>query len=372
MSSHPARFEMDTSARCLRLSGKWTVHALGRVRLASVTPLANGAAWQLDAGEVSELDTAGAMLLCDLLDRIESDGGTVSQQALGATQRALLDLVRQRRVVNEVLPPPVSESVVAQIGRVTVSALREGGGHLHFLGELTTRLLPALLRPWTIRWREVVNEMYRAGVQALFIVGLLSFLIGMVLAYQGGATLEQYGANILIVNMVAIVTLREMAPLITSILVAGRTGSSYAAQIGTMKITEEVDALKAIGIHPMDMLVVPKVIALVIVMPLLFVYADIMGLLGGAVVADLTFDVSLRTFFERLPEVVTLSTFLVGVVKAPVFAVVIALIGCHQGMKVSGSAAAVGQATTLSVVQAIFTVIVLDALFSVLFHLMGI
>ncbi|MGC9456824.1 MAG: ABC transporter permease [Halothiobacillaceae bacterium] len=371
MTPTPARFEIDQAQACLRLVGDWTVQGLSGLRVERAPVLAPQTCLRLDASALGRMDTSGALLYLRLVDRLQSGGGQIDAADLSGHLRSLLALVVRRRA-DSPFEAPAQDALLAALGRRSLSVLAEFRSHLAFLGELTLRLLPALLRPWTIRWREVVHEMHLAGIQALFIVGLLSFLIGMVLAYQGGATLEQYGANILIVNMVAVVTLREMAPLITSILVAGRTGSSYAAQIGTMKITEEVDALRALGIHPMDMLVVPKVIALILVMPLLFVYADLMGLLGGAVVADLIFGVSTRTFTDRLAEVVTLSTFLVGLVKAPVFAVVIALIGCHAGMKVSGSAAAVGKATTVSVVQAIFTVIVLDALFSVLFNLMGI
>jgi len=371
MSRLPASFEVDLQAHRLTLIGDWTVRTLDRVRPRQVAPLAAGEVMTLSTDQLGAMDTAGAMLLYQLLSQLESAGGRIDRSNLNSRQRALLELVAQRRVDSHT-PSKPRENWLAQIGRASVGSIREGISYLNFLGELTIRLVPQILRPWQIRWREVINEIALAGVQALFIVGLLSFLIGMVLAYQGGATLKQYGANILIVDMIAIVTLREMAPLITAILVAGRTGSSYAAQIGTMKITEEVDALRAIGIHPLDMLVVPKVIALIIVMPLLFIYADVLGLLGGAMVASAVFDVSMQTYFNRVPEVVSLSTLLVGLMKAPVFAVVIAIIGCHQGMRVTGSAAAVGAATTMSVVQAIFTVIILDALFSVLFNMMGI
>ncbi|MDY0147786.1 MAG: ABC transporter permease, partial [Halothiobacillus sp.] len=194
---------------------------------------------------------------------------------------------------------------------------------------------------------------------------------GMVMAYQGGATLENYGANVLIVNLVGIITLREMGPLLAAIIVAGRTGSSYTAQLGTMRITEEIDALRAIGVPPFEILIFPKVLALALTLPLLSVFADLMGLLGGAVVANYGYGVSFSVFFQRIPEVVSLTTLWLGLIKAPVFAIVIALIGCMQGLRVRGSAAEVGRATTVSVVQAIFMVIVIDAAFSVLYNLMG-
>jgi phospholipid/cholesterol/gamma-HCH transport system permease protein len=252
-----------------------------------------------------------------------------------------------------------------------VDKLVEGNAFLGFIGELVSRGGRLLLLPWRIRWREVVAEVEAAGLRALGIVGLLSFLVGMVMAYQAGATLQDYGANVLIVNLVGIITLREMGPLLTAIIVAGRTGSSYTAQLGTMRITEEIDALRAIGIPPFDILILPKVIALILVMPLLAVFANLMGLLGGSVVAAYRFEVGFAVYFDRLPEVVDLTTLMLGLIKMPVFAIVIALIGCMQGMRVAGSALAVGRATTVSVVQATFLVIVIDALFSVLYNLLG-
>ncbi len=190
-------------------------------------------------------------------------------------------------------------------------------------------------------------------------------MMGVVIAYQGGRQLEFYGANIFIVELVALTMLRELAPLITAIIVAGRTGSSYTAQIGTMQITEEVDALRTIGIPPLDLLVVPKLLALTVALPLLTVFADALSVFGGMVMAQTLLDVGFGDFLERLPKVVTLTSFLLGVSKAPVFAAIIALVGCYQGFRVRGGADSVGRQTTVSVVQSIFLVIAADALFSV-------
>ncbi|MFO7640787.1 MAG: ABC transporter permease, partial [Candidatus Competibacteraceae bacterium] len=185
------------------------------------------------------------------------------------------------------------------------------------------------------------------------------------IAYQGGEQLKFYGANIFIVELVALTLLRELAPLITAIIVAGRTGSSYTAQIGTMRITEEVDALRTIGIPPMDLLVLPKLLALIIALPLLTVFADIFSVFGGMIVARAFLEVSFTEFLDRFAQVVTLTSFLLGVGKAPVFAAIIALVGCYQGFQVRGGADSVGRHTTISVVQAIFLVIAANALFSV-------
>jgi phospholipid/cholesterol/gamma-HCH transport system permease protein len=243
--------------------------------------------------------------------------------------------------------------------------LNNGLAFLVFIGETAMALGRLTLRPGRFRWRALFGNIETAGVHALPIIALLSFMMGVVIAYQGGRQLEFYGANIFIVELVALTMLRELAPLITAIIVAGRTGSSYTAQIGTMQITEEVDALRTIGIPPMDLLVIPKLLALTVALPLLTVFADALSVFGGMVMAQTLLDVSFADFLDRLPKVVTLTSFLLGVGKAPVFAAIIALVGCYQGFRVRGGADSVGRQTTVSVVQSIFLVIAADALFSV-------
>jgi len=223
-----------------------------------------------------------------------------------------------------------------------------------------------------MRWRPLLAVLETAGAHALPIVGLLSFLMGLVIAYQGGVQLRNYGANIFVVELVALTMLRELAPLLTAIIVAGRTGSAFTAQIGTMRVTEEVDALATIGISPMALLVVPKLLGLMIALPLLALFADIAGILGGMVMAALMLGVAFPDFLDRLPMAVDLTSLFIGLGKAPVFAAIIALVGCYQGFQVGGSAESVGRQTTLSVVQAIFLVIVVNAVFSVAFSILGI
>jgi phospholipid/cholesterol/gamma-HCH transport system permease protein len=227
-------------------------------------------------------------------------------------------------------------------------------------------MLRSLAHPSRIRWRAILYNLQISGFNALPIVGLLAFLMGVVVAYQGAVQLVRYGANIFVADLVGLSILREMAPLLTAIIVAGRSGSAYAAQIGTMKVTEEIDALHTIGVSPMELLVLPKMLALLVALPLLTVYADILGVLGGMIIAQNQLDVSFTDFLDRFDEAVTMSSFLAGLGKAPIFAAIIALVGCFQGFRVSGSADSVGRQTTVSVVQAIFLVIVFDALFSVI------
>jgi phospholipid/cholesterol/gamma-HCH transport system permease protein len=324
----------------------------------------------IDGSDVIRLDSAGAWLLHRTRMDLEARGGQVQWQGFNAPQHTLLDNLKNYDIAPVI--DPVSTGVCTDVGYHTVSLGREVVSFLAFLGENTIVALRVLTAPSRIRWREVMSNVYHSGVTALPIVGLMSFLIGVVIAYQGGVQLKLYGANILVADLVGITLLRELAPLLTAIIIAGRSGSAYTAQIGTMVVTEEVDALRTIGISPLELLVFPKVIALMVMLPLLTAYADVMGILGGMVIAFLTLDVGFNEFLDRLQQTVTISTYLVGVGKAPVFAVIIALVGCYHGFQASGSADSVGQKVTTSVVQAIFLVIVSDAVFAILFGWVGI
>jgi phospholipid/cholesterol/gamma-HCH transport system permease protein len=196
--------------------------------------------------------------------------------------------------------------------------------------------------------------------------------MGVVIAYQGAVQLKLYGANIYVADLVGYSMLRELAPLLTAILICGRTGSAYAAKIGTMKVREEIAALQTMGVPPVDLLVLPKLLSLIIVMPLLTVFADIMSVFGGMVMANAQLGIGFNAFLERLEEAIDFTTFMIGIIKAPVFAAIIAIVGCFQGFQVEGSAESVGRHTTISVVQSIFLVIIVDAMFSILFSVLGI
>jgi phospholipid/cholesterol/gamma-HCH transport system permease protein len=217
----------------------------------------------------------------------------------------------------------------------------------------------------------VVQHFDSVGVRALGIVGLMSFLIGIVIAQQGAVQLRQFGAEVWTVNLIGRLTLRELGVLMTAIMVAGRSGSAFAAQIGTMKITEEVDAMRTIGVVPVEALVIPRIIATVIMMPLLGIYASLVAIAGGGLLCWVSLDIPPATFIERIREVTPITDFYVGMVKAPVFGAIIAMAGCFQGMRVHGNSEEVGRKTTSAVVQAIFLVIVLDAFFAVFFTEIG-
>jgi len=227
------------------------------------------------------------------------------------------------------------------------------------------------MHPDRLRWRPILFNIRSAGFDALPIVGLLSFLIGIVVAYQGADQLRKYGGNIFVADVVGLSMLREFAPLITAIIIAGRSGAAYAAQIGTMSVTEEIDAMRTLGIAPLDVLVLPKIIALVIALPLLTVFADVLGVYGGMIMARAQLDVGYGDFIERFTKAVSVTDYLLGILKAPVFAAIIVVIGCFQGFRTKGGADSVGRQTTRSVVQAILFVIVADSLFSIAFSALG-
>lgn len=261
--------------------------------------------------------------------------------------------------------PATQPGTLQRLGARTMALLQQPAAALHFLGEITLAAGECLRQPQRIRWSVVLFNIKSAGVDALSIVGLLAFLLGVVVAYQGAAQLQIYGANIFVADLVGLSMLREFAPLITAIIVAGRSGSAYAAQIGTMVVTEEIDAMRTIGIEPLELLVLPKILALMLSLPLLTVFADAAGVAGGMLMAQARLGVDYGEFLERLVKAVSITDYLVGVLKAPVFAWVIVVVGCFQGFRTQGGADGVGQQTTRSVVWSIFLVIVVDAAFSV-------
>jgi len=355
----------------LRCSGEWLLRSAAQIEVRidiclKAMDLPDGGEMLIDAQAVTALDTSGAWLLHRTRRDLELAGYTVRLTGLRPEFEALLRLIAARSApaANVTLPEP---GMLARIGGKASQSLQGAFGLLSFLGASAIALVRELLQPRRIRWKSILYNLQTAGVAALPITGLLAFLLGIVIAYQGAEQLSRVGANIYIADLVGLSMVRELSPLITAIIIAGRSGSAYAAQIGTMKVTEEVDALRTIGIAPLDLLVLPKVIALVIALPLLTVYTDIMGVLGGMVMARAQLDVGYATFIDRLDDAVSLTSFLIGIGKAPVFAVIIALVGCYQGFQVNGSAESVGQQTTKSVVQAIFLVILADALFSIAF-----
>jgi len=360
---------LELSADTVRCGGNWTLDGISTLER-QLDKFSWPQAIIFDGSAIQEMDSAGAWLLFRTQQALEKAGHSVILQGFRHTD--LLHLVKKYAAEVQSTTPPSSHNVLEKIGLNTCQAFNKLIDFLAFVGESFVVLLRALLSPSRIRWQALFANLYSAGFTALPIIGLLAFLTGVVLAYQGGSQLSQYGANIFIVDLVGITLLRELAPLLTAIIVAGRSGAAYTAQIGTMRVTDEIDALRTLGIAPMELLVLPKLLALIILMPLLSAFADIVGILGGMLIANFSFGVSVTDFLDRLPEAVSLTNYLVGIGKAPVFAAIIALVGCYQGFQVSGGADSVGKQVTVSVVHAIFLVIVVDALFSILFNWLGI
>ncbi|MCH9019482.1 MAG: MlaE family lipid ABC transporter permease subunit [Proteobacteria bacterium] len=352
------------------LGGRWRIDQADRLdrRLRGLAP---GAAKRvlIDLDNVEALDTAGAWVVYRTVKRLREEGYAVEFTRARPEHKALLDLVESNDWPVECRPPrePPVRAFVAHVGSATLDIIAETGMLIGFLGATTITLFRSLLMPWRVRWTALVNHMEQVGLNAVPIVGLISFLVGAVLAYQGAEQLRRFGAEIFVVNLVGVSVLREMGILLTAIIVAGRSGSAFTAAIGSMKVREEIDAMRTLGLDPMELLVMPRLIALVLTLPLLAFFADVTGLLGGGLVAWMALGIGPAQFIERLGEAVPIWSFWVGIIKAPVFAFVIAVIGCYEGFRVEGSAESVGRMTTRAVVEAIFLVIVIDALFSVLF-----
>ena len=380
LRADPARLAR-TDAQHVAVTGAWTALALGDME-ATVKDLLKGADANpvaVDASRLSALDSAGAWVLQSLLSpRSAGQGGrTAVVEGLGAAHSALLARVAARVAARggegALAAPPDAPSPAASFNALQVLGRRshEAAGQalavLALLGELAGTLMRSVQHPARWRWRQVLFNVRTAGVDALPIVGLLAFLLGIVVAYQSADQLRQFGANIFIVDVVGLSMLREFAPMMTAIIVAGRSGSAYAAQIGTMAVTEEIDAMRTLGVDPLEMLVLPKVMALVIALPLLTLFADMTGVLGGMLMAHWQLGVGFAEFTDRFTKAVSVTAFLVGIAKAPVFAVIIVVIGCFQGLQTRGGADSVGRQTTRAVVQSTFLVIVADALFSIAF-----
>jgi phospholipid/cholesterol/gamma-HCH transport system permease protein len=377
MAAGPAvELTREGDRQVLVFSGDWQIDGIaglqGRVDT-RVREVAGGSVVVFRGEGLGRVDTAGAWLLERAAAELEGRGVTISwegfPQAWQEILRPLAALAQEggaARPRRSILLDPLED-----LGRKTV----EGADHLvaalGFLGRLTLAALYTLVHPLRFRLGMMVATMYRAGVTAIPIIALMAFLISIVIAYQGAFQLARFGAEIFTINLTAVSLLREMGVLLTALLVAGRSGSAFAAEIGVMKVNEEVDAMQTMGMDPFEVLVFPRVLALVVMLPLLTLLADLAGLAGGALSAHLLMGVSLDQFLTQVRTSLSDTTFWVGIIKAPVFGFLIATAGTFWGMRVAGSAEGVGQVTTIAVVQSIFMVIVADASFSILFSLQG-
>ncbi len=322
----------------------------------------------VDISGASPVDTVGAWVIYRFAK-------AHSAEVLGASEQAevLLEAVEESASEADIEPDrlPLYMRVPESVGATVFELLGGVRRNLGFMGALIVAFLTTIIHPSRLRGRALVRQMELVGITSLPIIGLMSFLVGIVIAQQGAIQLREFGAEIYTINLTGRIALRELGILMTAIMVAGRSGSAFAAQIGTMKLTEEIDAMRTIGVSPVEALVLPRVLASMLMLPLLGFYAACMAIIGGATISQLQLGIPFLTFLSRIQEVVPTYDLYVGLVKAPVFGLIIALSGCYQGMQVKGNAEEVGLRTTKAVVQAIFMVIVLDAFFAVFFTEIG-
>ena len=376
-AERPATLEA-AYGRTLRLAmgGDWIVPEVPRLDRELRAVGTHGAVdAEIDGSRIERLDTAGAWLLLRTKHDFEHAGLKVKKFAVPALYEPLLTTMADDYsfTVPELLPAHRSlTDLLERMGRGTFHVVRQGYELLGFLGRMTVETLEAIAMPRReLPFPALVHQLEETGLTALPILGLLSFLLGVVIAYQGADQLRRFGAELFTINLLGASVFREIGGLIAAIIVAGRSGSAFTAQIGTMRVNEEIDAMQTLGLNVAELLVVPRVMALVISLPLLTFYADVMGIIGGAMMTYFDLGITIPQFLRQFESAIDARTLMVGLIKAPVFAFIIGLVGCFEGLRVERNAASVGKLTTRSVVESIFLVIVFDAGFSILFSIIG-
>ena len=371
-----ASFEQLTgpgTVQRLAVSGPLTIAHIADVvePLRAIAP--TGSALVIDLAGIDGIDTTGAWIIHRLMATWSAAGVPATVENASEDARRLIAEVTSNDI-EVALRPLAGNPVTARLSRIgaAVVAMSDNiGSFLGFLGQTMVVLLQTLAGRRPLRWNAVIHQCENIGVNALGIVGLLLFLVGIVVAQQGAVQLRAFGGEVFVVNLIGRSVMRELGILLTAIMVAGRSASAFAAQIGSMKLNQEVDALATIGMSPIEVLVVPRVLAMALMLLLLGFYGAVMAVIGGGLFCWLSLGIPPVTFVQRLQEVTPLSDMIIGLIKAPVFGIIIAMMGCFQGMQVSGNAESVGTRTTRAVVESIFVVIVLDAFFAVFFSALG-
>jgi len=363
MSKQFLSYEEDRHHLKLIASGEWTLNTVPQIETElRKIPYGKKIVW--DFSGVDDFDSAGILLFIEYYERFKAK---TSVEVTGYTpsQKEMYNLLKRHS--GEAVAFSRKNGLLEDIGRSTVEIYQDIKDFVTFLGALFITFFHTFLKPRNIRIKEMVYHIHQSGFNALVIIGLTSFLVGMVIAYQGAVQLAKFGADIFIVDTVGISIVRELGPMITAIVIAGRSGSAYTAEIGAMKITEEISAMRTMGFDPFSFLVLPRIFALMIALPLLIFFSDLMGIFGGMVASDMQLGISFGQFIDRLYEVLEAKHYILGMIKGPVFAFVIAAVGCFRGFQVSDNTESIGLHTTASVVNSIFLVIAFDALFSVIY-----
>ena len=360
----------------LRPSGAWTAANAATLEVLSnsvTAKIEDAKALKLDLAGLRELDTLGAWLLEKISRRASVSGHPASVVGVAENFAGLIEEIHQVNRRNP-SPPSASNPIVTklnEIGRATLGAREDVGAFLGMLGSLFLALAGVLRRPKSLRMTSLVYQLHRVGFQAIPIMVLITFLIGAIIAQQGFFHFRKFGADSYVVDMVGILVLRELGVLIVAIMVAGRSGSAYTAELGSMKMREEIDALSTMGLDPVEVLILPRIIALIVALPILSFIGSMAALYGGGLVAQFYGDMAPAIYLARLHDAVSITSFKVGIIKAPFMALAIGIIACSEGLRVRGSAESLGKQTTTSVVKSIFLVIVLDGLFAVFFASIG-
>jgi phospholipid/cholesterol/gamma-HCH transport system permease protein len=359
-------YEADQHHLKLSSRGEWTMSSVRLIEkeLRNI-PCDKKIVW--DVSGVSEFDSAGILLFIEYFERFKKE---TSLEVVGYSENQK-EMYRLLRTSTQEIEVPKRRSTLERLGRNTFEIYTDSKEFITFIGHLFYTIFHIVIKPKDIRFKEIVYHIHQSGFNAIIIIGLTSFLVGMVISYQGSVQLAKFGADIFIVDTVAISITRELGPMITAIVIAGRSGSAYTAEIGAMKITEEIAAMRTMGFDPYAFLVIPRVIALMIALPLLIFFADIVGIAGGMFAANMQLGLSPALFIDRVYEVLEVKHYLLGMLKGPVFAFLIAAIGCFRGFQVSHNTESIGLHTTASVVNSIFLVIAFDAFFSVIYTELG-
>ena len=369
-----AQLVFDAPHNRYQCLGNWSTLFLKEIVASFNTPsiLPQSQNVVIDGKALEHLDSAGALALLQHMEALNRQQNHVKLVAFTKQQLDLLDLVTKKRVNTKFkFRKPKHPNVFYEIGKETIHKIFQADGLFNLIGDMTLKMAKIVRLQTRVQWASIFSNMASTGLFALPILAMLSFLIGVVLAYQMGLQLETYGATIFISYLSGMAIFREFGPLITAIIVAGRSGSAFTAQIGSMKINEELDALNTMGLSPTELLVVPKVIGLSIMFPLLIFWSDLFAIFGAMVMSKYQLSVGYQDFLSHLQDSVGLKQMMLGLYKAPAFSVLIALVGCFQGFQVGHSADSVGAQTTRSVVQALSLIIVADAVYSIIYSWQG-